>query len=168
MTIHHYIASKKELPLGKFGSKYTLKTIKGLETKHAKHEDLPIKFYETEEDAIGIYISRLTPGYEDIKSKFKNPFVYEVIGTLHVTGEGIRALFNYIDQNLSDGEEIEIYSCSDGEEKSEKENSLDAIINFRKLTFGKYIPLDKKNYIKQISEMFCLEDKQYIVVGKGV
>ncbi|GIN89427.1 hypothetical protein J22TS1_04780 [Siminovitchia terrae] len=154
-----------------FGTKYTLKTIKELEferkskRKKAINED-PIKFYETEEDAIGIYISELTPGYEDIKSKFKNPFVYEAIGTLHVTGEGIRALFNYIDQNLCDGEEIEIYSCSDGEEESEKENSLDAIINLKKLKFGKYIQLDKKNYVKQISEMFCLEDKQYIVVRK--
>ncbi|MDI5791186.1 hypothetical protein PO124_30630 [Bacillus licheniformis] len=88
-----FIAADRELPLGSFRD-------------------------QTEEGLISIV--KLDPGYEMVKTKLSKPFVYEATGCLHRPGNDIRALFSYINSNIPEGEDIEVYSCWDGEEDKEK------------------------------------------------
>lgn len=175
LTFHHFIAADKELPIGSFGEKSTIKTINeiNLRGKRKQKKDIdkahytpPINVYEGEEDVLGIDVKALDPGYEMIRAKFKKMFVYEVTGYLHITGKSIKALFSYINLNLFDGEDIEIYTCLDGEEEREKNDNLDTIINLKTFQLGKHIKLDKKNYLNQLGDIFFLEDRQYIIVSK--
>ncbi|MEK5096266.1 hypothetical protein ABEO83_17270 [Bacillus glycinifermentans] len=94
MTLHHFIAADKDLPLGSF----------------------------REEDKSGIDITALEQGDEAVKTKLNKPFVYEVTGYLHIPGDSIKALFRYINGNIAEGEDIEVYSCMDGEEDREKDD----------------------------------------------
>ncbi|MDP4081939.1 MAG: hypothetical protein Q8923_14850 [Bacillota bacterium] len=124
MTLHHFIAADRELPLGSFRD-------------------------QTEEGLISIV--KLDPGYEMVKTKLSKPFVYEATGCLHRPGNDIRALFSYINSNIPEGEDIEVYSCWDGEEDKEKDDRLDFFIDIENLQLGKHVKLDKKKYIDEIA-----------------
>lgn len=138
VTVHQFIAANKELPVGDYGM--------------------------IEGDFITIV--KLETYYEPIKKHFHKMWVYEMDGYLGRPGEGVKVLFHYINSNLNDGEEIEIYSCLDGEEEHEKDDKLDITIDLKNLQFGKHIKLNKKKYIEQLGETFFLEDKQFVVVKK--
>ncbi|MGV2549512.1 hypothetical protein FO489_22550, partial [Bacillus licheniformis] len=73
--------------------------------------------------------------------------VYEATGCLHRTGNDIRALFSYINSNIPEGEDIEVYSCWDGEEDKEKDDRLDFVIDIENHQRGKHVKLDKKRHI---------------------
>lgn len=83
--------------------------------------------------------------------------------------EGYRALFTYIADNLSEYELIELYTCLDGHEQKEKDESLDIVINLKTLylgdEFGNY-KLPDKSYIDELGKRFWSREKQYVVVTK--
>ncbi|AIF42083.1 hypothetical protein [Virgibacillus sp. SK37] len=176
MTLHHFIGSNIELPIGSFGKNPTYKPLSELKLKgisldkHLKKNNGSklVKVYETEEDANGIDVSDLISGYEPVRNKFTTPFVYEVQGYLHENNtsgqcKSIKSLFNYIDEHLLEGDFIEIYSCWDGHEEKEKDDSKDIVINLSTLQFGNHIRLKDLNHL---CETFFLDDKQYVLVKK--
>ncbi|MCY7912536.1 hypothetical protein [Bacillus haynesii] len=139
LTLHHFIAADQELPLGSFQDQ----TKEGL-----------------------ISIAELDQGYEMVKTKFSKPFVYEATGCLHRPGNDIRALFSYINSNMPEGEDIEVYSCWDGEEDREKDDRLDFFIDIKALQLGKHVKLDKKKSIDEIAGMFYFEERQLVKIRK--
>ncbi|MCY7798461.1 hypothetical protein MOB49_14100 [Bacillus haynesii] len=139
LTLHHFIAADQELPLGSFRDQ----TKEGL-----------------------ISIAELDQGYEMVKTKFSKPFVYEATGCLHRPGNDIKALFNYINSNIAEGEDIEVYSCWDGEEDREKDDRLDFFIDIKALQLGKHVKLDKKKSIDEIAGMFYFEERQLVKIRK--
>ncbi|AXI32784.1 hypothetical protein CIB87_15575 [Priestia megaterium] len=162
MTVHHYIGSPYELPIGSFGIKEKLVPLsKASSFNRNPKKDKLIKIYEKEEDAYGIRINRLTDGYSDIKHAFTLPYIYELSWDAH--SKSIKELFTYIEEHLIEGCYIELYSCLDGDEAEEKDSSLDMSINLKTLYFGKYYKLDKKKYIYELGEMFTFKDKQFVV-----
>lgn len=176
MTLHHFIGANIELPIGSFGRNPIYKSrselkLKGISLdKHLKKNNSSnlIKVYETEEDASGIDVFELHPGYEPVRDKFITSFVYEVQGYLHTNStlshrKSIKSLFKYIDEHLLEGDFIELYSCWDGHEEKEKDDSKDIVINLSTLQFGKHLKLKDLN---QLSETFYLEDKQYVMIKK--
>ncbi|MCI2455318.1 hypothetical protein KC301_15565, partial [Listeria monocytogenes] len=74
MTLHHYIGSNKELPLGTIGQNPTYQPFSELninmfdkkqkKPKTYQKEELLIEVFETEEDFEGIHIDYLDPVYE--------------------------------------------------------------------------------------------------------
>ncbi|MCY7532334.1 hypothetical protein [Bacillus altitudinis] len=168
MTLQHYIGSNKELPLGTIGQNPTYKPFSELnismfDKKQKKHktyqkEDLLIEVFETEEDFEGIHIDYLDPVYEEVRDKFTHRFVYE-LGIIH----SLRALFKFIEKELSKGETIEIYSCLNELEMKEKDDQLDVEIDLSKKRFGKHI--DFKG-IDELIDMFELENLQYVLVKR--
>ncbi|MDN5389245.1 MULTISPECIES: hypothetical protein [Bacillus] len=181
MTLHHFIGANKVLPIGEFGTNPTFKAIselkikginrnKHFQAKNNRHNSKSslVKVYETEEDAYGIDIFDLDPGYEAVRNKFTHPYIYEVQGYLHANNtpgqrKSIRSLFLFIEKHLSKGETIEIYSCFDGQEDENRDERMDVVINLNTLQFGKHIKFKDINHLSQI---FYLEDKQYVLVKK--
>ncbi|KIL25203.1 hypothetical protein C2W58_03894 [Bacillus pumilus] len=168
MTLQHYIGSNKELPLGTIGQNPTYKplsklNIKLFDQKQKKHktyqkEDPLIEVFETEEDFEGIHIDYLDPVYEMVRNKFMHPFVYE-LDIIH----SLRALFQFIEKELSTGETIEIYSCLNELETKEKDDQLYVEIDLSKKQFGKHIVFKD---IDELIAMFELEHLQYVLVKK--
>lgn len=97
MSIFHYIAASKELPLGSFGRRKSIRDKKKTMIRSAPTMELPKKgiphekfmdlqgireeeivVYDTFEDAAGIYISELPAECKAIKKHFKNAYVYQV------------------------------------------------------------------------------------------
>ncbi|KAA6449369.1 hypothetical protein [Bacillus swezeyi] len=181
MTLHHFIGANKKLPIGEFGRNPTLKPISELKIKgidvnkrfqgkknRNNSGNSLVKVYDTEEDAYGIDIVQLDPGYEAVRNKFTHPYIYELQGYLHANNtpgqrKSIKSLFLYIEKYLSKGDSIEIYSCLDGYEDEDKDESMDVVINLNTLQFGKHI---KFKDINHLSHIFYLEDKQYVLVEK--
>ncbi|KGX86174.1 hypothetical protein N781_04860 [Pontibacillus halophilus JSM 076056 = DSM 19796] len=176
MTLHHFIGANIELPIGSFGRNPTYKPLSELKLKgisldkHLKKNNGSklVKVYETEEDANGIDVFDLDTGYEPIRNKITTPFVYEVQGYLHANNtsgqrKSIKSIFSYIDEHLLEGDFIEIYSCWDGHEEKEKDDSKDVVINLSTLQFGKHLKLKDINHL---CETFFLEDKQYVLIKK--
>ena len=168
MTLHHYIGSNKELPIGTIGQNPTYKPFSELnismfdkkqkKPKIYQKEDLLIEVFETEEDFEGIHIDYLDPVNEAVRNKFTHPFVYE-LDIIH----SLRALFKFIEKELSKGETIEIYSCLNELEMKEKDDQLDVEIDLSKKRFGKHI--DFKG-IDELIDMFELENLQYVLVKR--
>lgn len=174
MTLKHFMAATKPLPTGEYGYVYEWKRIS--ELKHVqedlihkgfKKEELENKYiqvFDTEKDASGINISPLNPGYKTVNEKFKLPYVYEVFG--HLSGRGhsfhrkcMQVLLNYIDQHIFEGEEVEIYSCWDGEEHMEKDEKLDLFISLSSIKNGH--ALDDK-----VVETIEFLERQYVLIRK--
>lgn len=173
MSVHHFIAANKELPIGSFGYKWIWKPASEL-AREGQHrleqsqyfQEPYVKVFEKLEDTYGIDIIMLD-GYDGIKAKFRNKYVYELLCSHH--RKGYRELFTYIDTHLSSDEEIEIYTCLDGHELQKKDDDLDATVNLKTLEFNGQlgsIKLDEKRYITQLGEMFWLREKQYVIVKK--
>ncbi|MDM5296807.1 hypothetical protein QUF51_01275 [Bacillus pumilus] len=169
MTLYHYIAANKELPLGSFGLNPTYKPISELnpnmsnyvQLKGEKYQkgDQLIEVYETEEDFNGIYIDKPDPHYEAaVRDKLTHPYIYQLEIIL-----SLRPLFLFIEKHLSKGDTIEIYSCLNDEESKEKDDRLDTEIDLAQMRFGKHIYFKK---IDELIHMFDLEDKQYVLVKK--
>lgn len=91
-----------------------------------------IEVFETEEDFEGLHIDCLDPVNEAVRNKFTHPFVYE-LDIIH----SLRALFKFIEKELSKGETIEIYSCLNELEMKEKDDQLDVEIDLSTKRFGK-------------------------------
>lgn len=176
MTLHHFIGANLELPIGTFVKTPTYKPLSELKLKGISLDKLLkknnssnlVKVYETEEDASGIDVLNLFSGYDPVRDKFTTPFIYEVEGNLHANNtashrKSIRTLFNYIDEHLLEGDYIEIYSCWDGHEGKEKDDSKDVAINLSTFQFGKHLKFKDMN---QLCETFFLEGKQYVSVKK--
>ena len=178
LTLHHFIAANEKLPIGEFGYSPTFKPISELKIKGVsfnkklfkknryKNEHSLLKVYETEEDAYGIDIIHLSHEYEAVSNKFTHPYIYEIQGYLHsnnTTGQrkSIQSLFFYIEEHISKGDSVELYSCLDGYEDEDKDESLDLVINLKTQQFGKHLKFKDINHLSQI---FYLEDKQYILI----
>ncbi|MBU6080331.1 MULTISPECIES: hypothetical protein [Allobacillus] len=176
MTLNHFIGANIELPTGTFGRNPTYKPLSELKLKGLSLEkrlkknngSKLVKVYETEEDASGIDVLNLVSGYEPVREKFTTSFVYEVEGYLHTNNtashhKSIKTLFNYIDENLLEGNFMEIYSCWDGHEGKEKDDSKNVAINLSTFQFGKHLKLKDINHL---CETFFLEDKQYVLIKR--
>lgn len=183
MTVHHYIASSREIPLGHYGrkanivpiSKITDIEIKGAKTKKSKTNKYKnninlneqyMVVYERDEDFLGISVSDLD-GYDEIRGKFSNPFVYHLDCSKH--RKGYRELFKYIDENLLEGESIEVYTCLDGAELKEKFDSFDIVVNLKTKHFQNDVgnfKLNEKCLFDEVSERFSFRERQYVLVTK--
>lgn len=183
MTVHHYIASSTKIPTGSFWGKRKIVPItdvsnlkiKGLtfeKAKENKYKKLPLQekdliVYETEAD----FLSKIgvidLDGYEEIKSQFMNPFVYH----LHCSDSriGYRTLFGYIDEHLSIGEKMELYTCLDGDELKQKKDGFHILIDLNKNTFSNQLgifKLNEKRLYDDLSERFSMKEQQYSIVVK--
>lgn len=58
----------------------------------------------------------------------------------------IELLFNYIIKNTSNGEEIEIYSCWNGNEKDEKKSELDRVIYLSSFNISNHFDFKENQY----------------------
>ena len=127
-----------------------------------------IEEYETMEDAAGIYIGDIYPSHSKIKKHFKSKYIYQFSANFAyfslnerlleldsemylVNKKCFNELFKYIEENINENEEIEIYSCWDNEEEEPRIKRLDMIINLNSFEIG---------------VNFELEDKQYIIVNR--
>ena len=187
MTVHHYIASSREIPTGDYGSKAQIVPIshiseikiRGLKTpkktktnkyrNDTKINEHYMVVYETDEDYQGISISELDgyEGYDEIRNQFSNPYVYHLGCSDH--RKCYRELFKYIDENLLDGESVELYTCLDGHELKEKINSLNIFVNLTTKHFqndiGKF-NLNEKRLFDELSERFSFRERQYVLIIK--
>ena len=184
MTVHHYIASSREIPTGDYGSKAQIVPIshiseikiRGLKTpkktktnKYRNNNKINEQYmvvYETEEDFLGIFVSELD-GYDEIRSQFSNPYVYHLSCSDH--RKSYRVLFEYINENLLEGESVELYTCLDGHELKEKINSLNIFVNLTTKHFqndiGKF-NLNEKRLFDELSERFSFRERQYVLIIK--
>jgi hypothetical protein len=127
-----------------------------------------IEEYETMEDAAGIYIQDIHPIYAEIKKHFKSMYIYEISANFgrfqvnerlkELNEEGFTInkkclieLFKFIEENINENEEIEIYTCWADEEEEGPNRKLDMTINLNSFEIG---------------DNFELKDKQYIVVNR--
>lgn len=78
-------------------------------------------------------------------------------------------LFKYINENLSDGESIELYTCLDGDELKEKNEILKVVVNLKTKHFisdiGNFM-LNEKRLFDELSDRFSFRERQYVVVTK--
>lgn len=169
MGVLHFIAAGRELPLGSYGYKWTLKELEKVGNKGMMLEAVSgkyVKIFETLEDTYGIDILELN-GHEAIRDRFQQRYIYEL--QCSPNRKGYRELFSYINNNLLKNEFIEIYSCLKGHEMREKDDSLDVHIDLGKLEYNGplgRIPLKGKEYIRQLSEIFWLRENQYVMIRK--
>ncbi|WP_456270933.1 hypothetical protein [Bacillus sp. AK031] len=177
MTLHHFIGANKKIPIGSFGRNPIYKSFSELNFKKVSvHKPFRInngskfvKVYETEEDASGIDVLALDPGYESVRNNFAAPFVYEVQGNLYANHtsaqrKSIKSLFHYIDNHLSEGDFMEVYSCLDGQEEKKRDSRKDVVIDLSTLEFGNHLTVKDINHL---CESFFLENKQYVLVKKS-
>jgi phage tail tube protein FII len=78
-------------------------------------------------------------------------------------------LFKYIDENLYDGESIELYTCWDGDELKEKDDTLNIVVNLKTKYFKNDIgnfKINEKRLFDELSERFSFRERQYVVVTK--
>ena len=183
MTVHHFIAANKELPVGKYGMNAIVKPIsdvniplvghgvkKEKRNKYKKTEKQHEQYalvYETLEDSYGISIYD-SGGYKKlVQHKFTNPHIYEL--TLNGDNKVYRELFTYINDHLEDNEKIELYTCLDGHEHKPRNPGLDIVINLKTFKFTNYLgsyKLNERAYIKDLSQRFWFREYQYVVVSK--
>lgn len=177
MSFMNYISANKELPLGVRGKKepkqigMTLEELKKtkacmpIETLIEKGILIPekVKVYDSLDDLGIIKISNIYDRNEVVKKHFKNKFVYKFYGSFNLSerlkNHSIEAynsnkkcleeLFKYIEENISDGEEFEIYTCWADEEGGERNKKLDKVI---------YL----KSFV--IPESFDFQEREYIVI----
>ena len=122
-----------------------------------------IKVYETYVDAAGIYIKNIELQDEKMKKQFKNKYIYEVSpnwgkfliseglknqfpDVFAINKKCINDLFEYIRQNISNNDEIEMYTCWIGQESDQ---------NFHTV-------IDLKDFI--LGDNFKFEENQYILI----
>ena len=78
-------------------------------------------------------------------------------------------LFKYIDENLLEGESVELYTCLDGHELKEKIDSLNIFVNLTTKHFqndiGKF-KLNEKCLFNELSERFSFRERQYVLITK--
>jgi hypothetical protein len=178
MTLAHFLGADRPLPTGYFGYNYTYQKYSGIplpDDKNALHNiidlshlnDTSVQVYETELDAVGLEIGEfLYPPFRENKIISK-PYIYGFNGgACNITDE-IRAcypelyqqnlkclnlLLSLIDEHLSKGESIEIYSCWDSETWMERNSELDLSLHL-----PSFDPL---------TDSIEFVDKQYITVTK--
>jgi hypothetical protein len=184
LTVHHYIASSREIPTGDYGRKGKIVPvsniseikIKGLKPlkknkvnkyrNDTKINEQYMVVYETDEDFQGILISELD-GYDEIRNQFSNPYVYHLGCSDH--RNDYRVLFKYIDENLLEGESVELYTCLDGDELKENLDSLNVIVNLKTKHFQNNIgnfKVNEKRLYDELSERFSFRERQYVLVTK--
>ncbi|WP_455717335.1 hypothetical protein [Anaerosporobacter sp.] len=183
MTVYHYIASSREIPTGDYGTKakivpisniadIEIKGIKPIKRKTNKYRnntklnEQNVIVYETEEDYQGIAVSELD-GYDEIRTQFTHPYVYHLHCSDH--RNAYSALFKYIDENLLEGESIELYTCWAGDELKEKVDSLNIVVNLETKQFQNDIgnfKLHEKRLFNDLSERFSFRERQYVLVTK--
>jgi hypothetical protein len=127
-----------------------------------------IEQYETMEDAAGIYIQDIHPRYSEIKKHFRSKYIYQISANIGcfllnkrlvelnseryiINKKCLNELFKFIEENINENEEMEIYTCWADEEEEPGNRKLDMIINLNSFEIG---------------DDFELKDKQYIVVNR--
>lgn len=95
------------------------------------------------------------------------PFVYHL--DCRNTRKCYSDLFKYINENLSKGESIELYTCLDGDELKEKNDILNVVVNLKIKHFindiGNFM-LNEKRLFDDLTERFSFRERQYVVVTK--
>lgn len=155
MTLAHFLGADWPLPTGYFGYNYSYQKYSEIhltDDKNALHNiidlshlnDTKVQVYETELDAVGLEIGEfLYPPFRENKIITK-PYVYGFNGEACNITEEIRAgypelyqqnlkclnlLLSLMDEHLSEGESIEIYSCWDSETWMERNALLDRALH---------------------------------------
>ncbi|AEV69445.1 hypothetical protein [Acetivibrio clariflavus] len=153
MSMIHYLAANRELPLGSFNST----------EKNAP--DSERRVYKSMEEAAGIYMEKLDPKIYsgEIAKHFKNSNIYVVSPNFgkffiypdlkerfeesyNANRKCLIELFKYIRDNICEGEEFEIYSCWTGEE-SIHDNKVYKVIDLKSFKMDDEFSLDDKEYI---------------------
>jgi len=153
MSVRHYLAANKILPIGEFNSSIKNKT------------NIDNHSYKSLEEAAGIWVQKFEPQPHNIEilKHFKNSNIYTVSpnwgkffiypalkekfeDSYYANRKCILELFNYIRENICDGEEFEIYSCWTGEE-SNQDNKLYEVIDLKHFNLGDEFSLDENKYI---------------------
>lgn len=132
-------------------------------------EEQHVIHYEKGEDFYGLFITELDSDFKKVlQTKFSNPYIYEFEGYFYNTQNAnhqsaIYSLFEYINNYLTEGKFIEIYSCWDGQEQDDRNEKLDTTIHMSRCQFGKHLNFSS---LKELSLMIQLEERQYIIVEK--
>jgi len=130
----------------------------------SKFKDGEMEEYDTYEDAAGIFIQNLEEWNKGIKVQFRNHFVYQFSaswGSFNLNEKiknwdiehykanlkCINELFNYIRRNISENEEIEIYTCWANEEGEERNLNLDTVIDLKTFSIGDHFEFKERQYI---------------------
>lgn len=161
MTLMHYVthvnpAAKDRSPMNFLLEKYP-------------QGDELIEVYETEEDAAGLYVSGPIPISNSL-DLFHHPYVYEVYPegggfqindeikqsepSYYLTGKKcLTELFDYLNRNMKQGEEFELYSCwAVGNERFSEspKKELDLVIDLSTFSLDKEFDWKSQQFIRVI------------------
>ncbi|MFP7479518.1 hypothetical protein [Terribacillus saccharophilus] len=174
MTEKHYLAANKRLKQGDYGSNPLWILAEQIDENELRkvyfrqmHEWKGQKYwliYKTKDDCLGITIERQK---ELVIPHVTNKFVYE----LECADERLsyEALFRFVEEQLGYGENVELYTCLDGEEDADRLTVCDTVIH---LTAGLYIsggasfPISRENQIADLARKFRWCDRQYVVIQR--
>jgi len=185
MSIMHFLAANKEMPLGSFGEKSIKNATKDKKAIQFKNVELPegyipleqvidlsdikeeeIEVYSTYEDAAGIYVEKVPTENENVKKHFRNQFVYLVsanIGKFIVNDEIKKANEQMYLANKKCVSELFEYIRNN---KGENEEFELYSCWFGEEEQERDINLDTVIELKefQIGDNFYLKEQQYITV----
>ncbi|WP_150272424.1 hypothetical protein [Paenibacillus tepidiphilus] len=142
MTLRHYLGSDRPFQAGHFGYVYTYKRYGDIPKSadpQALHniidlshlDNTLVQEFESELDAVGLEITDISSLPWRQRLAVSKPYVYDLFGAFELRPElqeqapqayaaGLKCLgllFSQIDEHLSEGETVELYSCWDGEEE---------------------------------------------------
>lgn len=120
-----------------------------------------VKVYDSLDDLGIIKIGNINDVNEVVKRHFKNKFVYRFYGSFHLSErlknhslevynrhkKCLEELFKYIEENISDGEEFEIYTYLADEEGGERNKKLDKVIYLKNFTIPESFDFAEREYI---------------------
>lgn len=142
MTMFYYIGANYPLPMGSYGEVYTLKKLKDIpkpsdpndlrnimDLSHLENEWT--KVYETELDFAYVAITELREPKLKGRLPMNKSHIYELGGSFHLREEDktnhlpsfqanekcVKELLSYVERELIEGENIEVYSCWADEEE---------------------------------------------------
>ncbi|UOE95775.1 hypothetical protein [Alkalihalobacillus sp. LMS39] len=180
MTVYHFIATSTPILSDTFKDYGNTKYIDDLSAlgfkvelskkkrkKYLPKVNIPVHYYENEEDREKQIVAHEVDEDHDIRTQFQHPFVYYL--SCEDTREGYNSLFQELDRFLSHGEWIEMYTCQDGAEEKSRKDSLNIIVNLRTLTYKNDIGtyrLNEKRLYNELSERFAFRERQYVIVTK--
>jgi len=174
MTQKHYLAAGKRLKQGEHGSNSIWMRAEDiddymLENAYFKqmHEIKGEKYWricQTKKDHSSIVIERRKECYIP---HIANAFLYEL--ECEDDGAAYEALFRFVDEQLDDGDKIEMYTCWDGEENAARLEACDTLILLGAGSYqsgGASFPISRENPIADLARKFRWCDRQYVVIQR--
>jgi hypothetical protein len=157
MSLIHYIAANKELPVGEF-----------IENRNYINKEECENIYGYDQQAGSIFVENINHENESIQKKFIGRYIYMVFANIgkfyideqlknkdlqryRINRKCIIEFFNYIYKNIEFDEEIEVYTCWYGEESKEKNSNLDKIISLNNF---------------KLEDNFEFKERQYIIIRR--